>query len=254
VRTVVRAPDPSLWLTTSNRDGRGSLRTGDDRIVHFQPSGYACRMSGEPSGATPAAMRPLRADAARNRSRILAAARAAFAESGLDVGVEEIARRAGVGKGTLYRRFPTKEALVRAIFEDRLDELEGLAVRAEREPDAWEAFSRFMADAARMQASNQGFLDVVAQRTSAVLSPEQRRRMLGIQAGPLQRAQAAGCLRGDLVPEDVTLLLRMVGAATRAAPGGGSMEAHWPRYLALLLDGLRPDAARPLPAEPWRAR
>src|SRR5919199_2999337 len=100
----------------------------------------------------PPAARPLRADAARNRDRVLRAARDAFAESGLEVGVEEIARRAGVGKGTLYRRFPTKEALVNAIFEDRLDELEALAARAEREGDAWAAFARFMGEAARMQA------------------------------------------------------------------------------------------------------
>ena len=69
-------------------------------------------------------VRPLRADAARNRARVLDAARTAFAEAGLDVGVEEIARRAGVGKGTLYRRFPTKEALVCAIFEDILLEFD----------------------------------------------------------------------------------------------------------------------------------
>jgi AcrR family transcriptional regulator len=210
-------------------------------------------MSGESPGDA-AASRPLRADAARNRTRILDAARRAFAESGLDVGVEEIARRAGVGKGTLYRRFPTKEALVLAIFEDRLDELEALADRAEAEPDAWEAFRRFLADAARMQASDQGFLDVVAQRTGTVLTPEHRHRMLGILARPLQSAQAAACVRPDLVPSDVTLLLRMVGATTRSAPDGASMEAHWPRYLALLLDGLRPGAASPLPAEPWRPR
>src|ERR1700742_4136996 len=77
--------------------------------------------------AMDAPARPLRADAARNRTRVLEAARPAFAEAGLDVGVEEIARRAGVGKGTLYRRFPTKEALVRAIFEDLLDDIERLA-------------------------------------------------------------------------------------------------------------------------------
>jgi hypothetical protein len=87
-----------------------------------------------------------------------------------------------------------------------------------------------------------------------VLSAEDRRRMLDILARPLRRAQGAGCLRGDIVRADVTLLLRMVGATTRPAPDGSSMEAHWPRYLALLLDGLRPDAARPLPADPWRPR
>src|SRR2546430_8743937 len=121
-------------------------------------------MSGESPGAAPAVGRPLRADAARNRTRILAAAREAFAQSGLDVGVEEIARRAGVGKGTLYRRFPTKEALVRAIFEDILDELEQLSRDAEADEDPGAAFARYLGGAARMQASNQGFYDVVAQR------------------------------------------------------------------------------------------
>src|ERR671935_2368283 len=116
-------------------------------------------MAGEPIS-----LRPLRADAARNRARTLDAARTAFAESGLDVGVEEIARRAGVGKGTLYRRFPTKEALVRAIFEDRLNELERLTTTAARSADPWNAFVSFLESAARMQASDQGFLDVVAQK------------------------------------------------------------------------------------------
>src|SRR5262249_41876712 len=105
-------------------------------------------MPGEPI----APLRPLRADAARNRARILEAAREAFAESGLDVGVEEIARRAGVGKGTLYRRFPTKEALVRAIFEDMLAELERLVDEVAAIPDAGDAFVRFLGESARRQA------------------------------------------------------------------------------------------------------
>src|SRR4249920_2056354 len=130
-------------------------------------------MVGEPV----APLRPLRADAARNRARILDAARAAFAEAGLDVGVEEIARRAGVGKGTLYRRFPTKEVLVRAIFEDLLDELDGVVDDVAAEPDAAVAFTRFLGEAARRQATNQGFLDVVAQRlwSTGLLTGEQRR-------------------------------------------------------------------------------
>src|SRR5207244_6862512 len=132
-----------------------------------------------------------RADAARNRTRILDAARSAFAEVGLDVGVEEIARRAGVGKGTLYRRFPTKEALVRAIFEDLLEDVERLAEEVAAEPDAWDALVRFLGEAVRRQASNQGFLDVVAQRLgAAALTPEQRRRFLAAIAQPLRRAQA----------------------------------------------------------------
>ena len=210
-------------------------------------------MSGESPGAAPAVARPLRADAARNRTRILDAARTAFAESGLDVGVEEIARRAGVGKGTLYRRFPTKDALVQAIFEDRLDELEAMAGSAEGGPDAWDAFARFLADAARMQASDQGFLDVVAQRSGSAVDPRHRERFLEILARPLARAQTEACVRDDLVPEDVVLLLRMIGSTTHPLPGGASMDDHWPRYLALVLDGLRPEAASTLPAAPWRA-
>ena len=91
-----------------------------------------------------APVRPLRADAARNRARVLDAARTAFAEAGLDVGVEEIARRAGVGKGTLYRRFPTKEALVRAIFEDILDEIDRLVAEADAERCRGTAFAHYL--------------------------------------------------------------------------------------------------------------
>jgi AcrR family transcriptional regulator len=200
-------------------------------------------------------VRPLRADAARNRARVLEAARTAFAEAGLDVGVEEIARRAGVGKGTLYRRFPTKEALVRAIFEDILDEIDRLVEDADAEPDAWTAFTRYLAATARMQASNQGFYDVVAQRLgAAALTDEQRARVMGATTTMLRRAQAAGVVREDLVPEDVQLMLRMVGATTRPAPDGTPMDDHWPRFLGLLLDAIRPDAATPLPAEPWRLK
>jgi AcrR family transcriptional regulator len=198
-------------------------------------------------------VRPLRADAARNRARVLDAARTAFAEAGLDVGVEEIARRAGVGKGTLYRRFPTKEALVRAIFEDILEEIDRIVAVAEAEADAWEAFTIYLAATARMQASNQGFYDVVAQRLgAAALTDEQRRRVMDSTTRMLKRAQDADVVRSDLVPEDVQLMLRMVGATTRPAPDGSPMDEHWPRYLGLLLDAIRPAAATPLPAEAWR--
>jgi AcrR family transcriptional regulator len=200
-------------------------------------------------------VRPLRADAARNRTRVLDAARTAFAEAGLDVGVEEIARRAGVGKGTLYRRFPTKEALVRAIFGDILVEVQRFADEAQDEPDAGAAFAQFLDEAARMQASNQGFYDVVAQRMgAAALTDDQRKRFMEAVARPLTRAQAAEAIRDDLVPEDVLIMLRMIGGATRPAPDGSPMDDHWPRYLGLLLDAVRPGAATPLPAEGWRVR
>src|SRR3954447_3456206 len=111
--------------------------------------------------------RPLRADAARNRARVLEAAREAFAEHGLSVGVEEIARRAGVGKGTLYRRFPTKEALGRAIFQAILGEIDRLVGGAEAGEDGWPAFTTCMTGSARLQASHRGFYAVGAQRLGA---------------------------------------------------------------------------------------
>jgi AcrR family transcriptional regulator len=158
-----------------------------------------------------------------------------------------------VGKGTLYRRFPTKEALVRAIFDEILGEFARVATDAARHADAWDAFAAFLEATARMQASNQGFYDVVAQRMGpSMLTDEQRRRFLDAVAGPLRRAQSDGCVRDDLVPEDIQLMLRMLGATTRPAPDGHPMDEHWPRYLGLLLDALRPGSATPLPAEPWR--
>jgi AcrR family transcriptional regulator len=185
----------------------------------------------------------------------LDAARTAFAESGLDVGVEEIARRAGVGKGTLYRRFPTKEALVRAIFDDFLDDLDALVEEVGARPDAGEAFVFFLGESARRQATNQGFLDVVAQRLgAAALTAEQRRRFLNGMARPLRRAQDVGSVRADLVPEDMQMIFRMLGATTRPAADGSPMDDHWPRYIGLVADALRPEAATPLPAEPWRSR
>src|SRR4051795_13496216 len=174
-----------------------------------------------------APVRPLRADAARNRTRVLEAARTAFAQQGLDVGVEEIARRAGVGKGTLYRRFPTKEALVQAIFDDILDEIEQLSAETDEEPDPRTAFAHYLSASARMQASNQGFYDVVARGLgAAALTPEQRERLLRAAGRPLQRAQEVNAVRADLVPEDVMIMLRMLGAATRPAPDGTAMDEH----------------------------
>ena len=140
-------------------------------------------------------VRPLRADAARNRARVLDAARTAFAEAGLDVGVEEIARRAGVGKGTLYRRFPTKEALVRAIFEDILDEIErDRPPSAEAEPDARHGVRGATCSAARPHAGLQpGLLRRRRARLgAAALTDEQRARVLAAAARPLKRAQDAG--------------------------------------------------------------
>src|SRR5688500_1594373 len=96
--------------------------------------------------------RPLRADAERNRARILAAAAEVFAERGLDVSLDDIAAHAGVGVGTVYRRFPDKDALIDALFEDKIDRVVALADDALEIEDPWEGFTTFMRGMCRMPA------------------------------------------------------------------------------------------------------
>src|SRR5215207_8155029 len=110
------------------------------------------------SPATPE--RPLRRDAERNRLRILAAAREAFAEEGLCVTLDEIARRAGVGVGTVYRRFPDKESLVDALFEHRMEEFVALAEECLRAEDPWEGLTCFLEQATEQHACDRGFKEV----------------------------------------------------------------------------------------------
>jgi AcrR family transcriptional regulator len=187
----------------------------------------------------------LRADAERNRRRILEAAAVAFRESGLDVGVAEIARRAGVGAGTLFRRFPTKEDLIFAIIEERTLELIAAGREALAEDDPAVALRRFMLAGVEMHVRDQGFFDAVVSR----INKEERLRELRDEivaiAGELVgRGQAAGTVRGDLEPVDVPLL--MCAAASAAAPIHGALPDLWRRYVGVILDGLAPGCATPL--------
>jgi AcrR family transcriptional regulator len=196
----------------------------------------------------------LRRDAQRNRDRIIAATRAAFQERGLDVGVDEIARRAGVGMGTLYRHFPTKDALVDAIVDARFAELTQAAEVALEAPDAWDGFASFLVAAVDLQASDRGFKDALAARGRDERRVKAARRKLHVALERLvERGRAEGALRDDLVVEDVSVLLwataKIVERTADIAPGQPQ------RFLAMHLDGLRPAAAtRPLPCEPLTAR
>ncbi len=205
-------------------------------------------------GVPPAARAPLRRDAQRNRDRILAATRAAFQERGLDVGVDEIARRAGVGMGTLYRHFPTKDALIDAIVDARFAELTAAAERALEAPDAWEGFEAFLVGAVELQASDRGFKDALAARgRDEPRVKAARRKLHRVLDRLVERGRAEGALRADLAAEDVSVLLwataRVVERTADVAPGQPL------RFLAMHLDGLRPAAAsEPLPAPPRTAR
>src|SRR4051812_28286821 len=118
----------------------------------------------------------LRRDAQRNRERIIEAARTAFADQGLDVGVDEIARRAGVGVGTLYRRFPTKESLVDAIFEDRLDQLQPAIDRSLAGDDPWDGLVEMILATVAQQAEDHGFSQMVVLRFGPEAVPGDIRR------------------------------------------------------------------------------
>ena len=195
--------------------------------------------------------RPLRRDARENRDKILAAAKEVFAERGLSAGVDVIARRAGVGTGTLYRHFPSKEALIAAVFERRLDEVVTLAREAMAVEDPWKAFSGFVEAIIAQAHEDRGLKDVIAER----LGDEYRYAAARQRFGPaieklLRRAQEAGAVRQDVVFEDFSMIFWSLGelaATTRDfAPG------VWRRYVALSLEGLRtrPEGDTPLPHPP----
>ena len=197
--------------------------------------------------------RSLRADAERNRQRIVEAARAVFAERGLDAPLEAIAQRAGVGPATLYRRFPRREDLVVACFAPKLAEYADAVEEALREPDAWAGFCAYVERICGMQAADLGVQDVLTKTfPTARAVEEQRAHAFERLTELIRRAQAQGDLRADFVPEDVVLLLLAnagVVRATRAAAPGA-----WRRFVGLMLDGLRADCARPLPAPPTPAQ
>jgi AcrR family transcriptional regulator len=195
----------------------------------------------------------LRADAARNRARIVAAATEVFAERGLEASTAEIADRAGVGEATLFRRFPTKDDLIAAIVATKMEE--GLALGEEclRETDPWRGVERFLYEMAARSAGDQGVSDAAKDRCiAAVQLQPQRKRLLDICGELVRRAQRAGVVRADVSGQDLIFLVAAAGALGEL-PFPGLREDLWRRYLGLLLDGLRPQGATKLrPGAPAR--
>ena len=148
-----------------------------------------------------------RRDAQRNRERILASARTLLARDGLGASVEEITRQAGVGMGTLYRHFSTKEQLIDAVLEDAFAELVRVAEQAVAEADAWRGLTRFLEQALDLHAANRGLMDVLATRDhGGTRARAMRERMQPPLRRLIERAQAQGVLRSDVVAEDVPLV------------------------------------------------
>jgi AcrR family transcriptional regulator len=198
------------------------------------------------------ASRPLRSDALRNRARLVASARELFATKGADVPVEEITRHAGVGMGTLYRHFATKEDLIDAVLEETFAGFLAAAEDALAEDDAWTGFCGFLQRSLALHVANRALKDMlIGQGTGLSRGDEVRARVRPLLAQLIERAKAQGSLRADFVPEDLPLVFwtsdRVIDATAAIAP------ECWRRYLGMLLDGLRAEAATPLPAPPLTA-
>ena len=181
--------------------------------------------------------RPQRADARRNYDRVLVAARRQFAEHGLDASIEAIAREAGVGVGTIYRHFPTKEDLLQALADDRFAGLAAAGTAALEHPDAWEGFVEFMTYSARVMATDRALSEAMDQLPGLCRTAAERVDMLGVTGRVVARAQASGDLRSDLVAEDVSALVCGLGRAIRSEVERPTMS--WERYLEIILAGLR---------------
>jgi AcrR family transcriptional regulator len=202
----------------------------------------------------PSPERPQRKDVTRNRQRILEAANALFAERGLGVTLHDIATRAGVGVGTVYRHYPDKTPLIDALFHEQLAEMKAIFEEALRNPDPWESIVWCHEQALEHQARNRGLREL--HLGTAPEAPD-RARQFRVQLHPLaqqliERGQAAGVVRTDCTTQDFGLLQTMVGAVIDAAEAVD--PDLWRRYFVIALQGLRPQGAPlaplPVPALP----
>jgi AcrR family transcriptional regulator len=194
---------------------------------------------------TSTAKRPRRADAERNRARILSAASELFAERGLDASMPELADRAGVGVGTVYRAFPDKDHVVSAVIAERFRWLAAEVDAASECDDPWAAFTDVVWKAAALHAKDRAFHQFLPQALDLPEISEARARTLDAFKRLIKRAQAAGALRADVVAEDIPMLLAGVGISRSSGKG-----ISWERHLALVIDGLRAEGAHPLPSKP----
>ena len=188
----------------------------------------------------------LRRDAEANRLRIIAAARKVFAERGLEVTLDEIAAAAGVGIGTIYRRFPDKQELIDALFGQRLDEVAALAAASAPLPDPWDGLVHFIRESQQLQLADKGLAELL----HGGLAGHQRVLQARLRIGPLvdrlvEAAQASGQLRPDVTAADIAMLATMLRAVADHTTDIGT--DIWERYLTVILDGLRTRRHQPTP-------
>ncbi|WP_280453281.1 TetR/AcrR family transcriptional regulator [Nocardia cyriacigeorgica] len=182
--------------------------------------------------------RRLRADAARNQQRIVEAARQLFADHGLEITLDDVAERAGVGVGTVYRRFANKKELISEVFQQHLDEFAETAEECVRHPDPWQGLVEFFEYACRHMATNRGFSEVMLELEDDLEQfARVRDRIRPTVARIVDRARDAGAIQADVVASDFFAMVHMVdGIAEFARPVNDQV---WRRYMALVLNGVR---------------
>jgi AcrR family transcriptional regulator len=191
---------------------------------------------------TQVAGRPLRADARRNRERVLTAAREVFAEQGREAQMDDVARRAAVGVGTVYRHFPTKEALIDALVAEAFERFLAVAqAQAQRDDDAWDALVTTLWAGAEILAGDRALSAIMSEMYGPVnISLETQLEMTKAMTILVERAQAAGQLRADVILDDIPTVMCGVGMATCKAH---SVPDAWRRHVAIIVDGLRASSA-----------
>jgi len=193
--------------------------------------------------------RRLRADAAANRDRVVAAAQKVFGEHGVDAPLSQVAQEAGVGIATLYRRFPDRGALVDEAFRDVMARYQANADEALAEPDPWRGFVMLVVGMGRLQTENRGFGHLV--RSAPVEPGTGRARLRGYRSvvAVVDRARAAGVVRADLRPEDLPVVSFAIEGIREVT--SEDLPDAWERHVALVLDGCRPQpGSHPLPPAP----
>jgi AcrR family transcriptional regulator len=193
--------------------------------------------------------RPLRADAERNRRKLLDAAAELFARKGLAVGLDEIARHAGVGVGTAYRRFPDKEQLIEALFDDRIEQITSLAERCATREDAYAGLVEFIEGNVQLQSTDRGLKELILGSPHAIARVRAARARIEPAVESLvSRAQAAGQIRSDVVHTDFALVQFMLTAISDITRDVD--PEVWRRALRLVLDGLRTPRPGEMPGPP----
>jgi AcrR family transcriptional regulator len=200
--------------------------------------------------ASPLTDRPMRADARRNRDRVLEAARHCFAADGLQAQIDDVAARAEVGVGTVYRHFPTKDALIEAVADDYFARQNAAARAALDVEDPWEAFTGYVQAGSDILGESLALAEVLHDRPQmmgeAALRAAEHLGFFDTVRELIARAQQAGALRKDFRLEDIPLIMCSLGSLQTAT---GEYRS-WRRLRAILLDGLREPGSKPLPDEP----